>query len=286
MSESERYPKKWTAFGMVILGMLLPLLLVGFFVKSPEDLMAGNVRTFIFLGEILIIIPPVIYAYRKEYNLRELFRWSQVPITALFWAFLAGLGISILVDEMDRLFSIFVSPPDWLTQSMDLFRITSFTDFLLLVGGVSVIAPIAEEIMFRGFLQTSLEYREQDATKAILITALAFAIIHMNSYWVVQIYLFGVALSYFSWRTQSIFPGMIVHMTINGFSILLTNLTFHDQMGWYQMGEHVSPVWLVFGAGAFYIGFKKINQLFPLDERRSQTILEKPEDNETSLYRQ
>ncbi len=286
MPELPRYPKKWAAFGIIFLSILLPFFFAALFVKNPEDLMTGKARSFIFLGEIVIVIPCLLYGLRKGYDLKSLFRWRFVSGAVLLWAFVTGLGISILSDELERLLSYFITPPDWLTQSIDLFRISSITDFILIVGGVALIAPISEEIIFRGFLQTTLEYREQDATKAILITALAFALLHLNSWWVIEIYLLGVALSYFSWRTQSVFPGIIIHMTLNGFSIFLTNMGMRDHLGWYTIGDHVSPIWLVLGAVASYFGFKKLNHIFPLEERNSQTILEKPIESDTTLHQE
>ena len=61
---------------------------------------------------------------------------------------------------------------------------------LFLFLAVVVMAPIGEEVVFRGFLQS---FREQwkDVTRAVLITSLFFAMIHFNPYWTIQIYLLG-----------------------------------------------------------------------------------------------
>lgn len=281
MEEFPRFPKKWTAFGIVLVSIILPFFFAAFFIKDPQSLVEGKGQAFIFVGEALIILPSIFYARRKGYNMKILFRLRMVPGIVILWAILSGLGISILADELDRLLTLVFTPPDWLTQSMDLFHISSIWDLLLMVGGVAVVAPISEELLFRGFLQTTLEFREQDATKAILITALAFALLHLNTWWIVQIYLFGVVLSYFSWRSQSVLPGMFIHMTINGFSLAFSNLTEQEQVGWYELGGHVSPIWLLVAAAALYFGIKKLNAFFPLEERQSETILEIPAVDDT-----
>ena len=280
MEDIGRYPKKWAALGIVFASILLPFIFTAFFIRDQEMLMQGEGQVFIFLGEALILLPSLWYARRKGYTLKALFRWRFVPGAVILWAIVAGLSISVLADELDRLMTYLFNPPEWLTQTMEMFRISYLWDLLLLFGGISVIAPVAEEFLFRGFLQTSLEYREQAATKAILITALAFALLHLNTWWIVQIYLFGVVLSYFSWRTQSVFPGIFVHMTINSFSILFTNLTLREELSWYESGNHVSPVWLVLAAGGLYYSFHMINGFFPLDDRHSETILEAPDEGD------
>ena len=121
-------------------------------------------------------------------------------------------------------------------------------------------------------MQTTLEYRAQDVTKAVLLTALAFALLHMNTWWIIQIYLFGVALSYLSWRTQSVFPGVCTHMGINGMAILFTNLDARNKLGWYEMGSHVSILWLLLAGLGFYFSISGINKLYPLKDRISRTI--------------
>jgi hypothetical protein len=96
----------------------------------------------------------------------------------------------------------------------------------------------------------------------------------MNTFWVVQIYIFGMVLSYYSWRSQSVFPGILIHTGINGTSILLTNLEINNQLGWYEIGEHVSPVWIAFSAFAVYYGFKSLTETYPLETRHSDTIIQ------------
>jgi hypothetical protein len=83
-----------------------------------------------------------------------------------------------------------------------------------------------------------------------------------------------MVLSYYSWRSQSVFPGILIHTGINGTSILLTNLEINNQLGWYEIGEHVSPVWIAFSAFAVYYGFKSLTETYPLETRQSDTIIQ------------
>jgi len=272
MTSHEAFPKQWAALGVVFLSILLPYFFASFFIDPSQELVLEDIRIYLFLGELFIIAPSLLYLYRKKFDISRVYRLKPISFSLILWSFFFGIGISIIGDELDRLISYFTTPPDWLTQSMEFFIIESIPDALLIIGAIVVIAPLAEELLFRGFLQTTLEYRTQNVTRAILLTALAFAVLHMNTWWIIQIYIFGVALSYLSWRSQSVYPGILTHMGINGWSILLTNLDAKDSLGWYQMGTHVSPVWILAGGILLYLSIVKIHNAFPLHSRRSETI--------------
>lgn len=273
------FPSKFAAFGYLILGIFLPYFLIVLIIQDPESLLSGNNRYYIFMSEIFIILPPLIYLRSKSFSIKKVLRIRSAPLHVLAVSLLTGIAISILGDEIDRLISYFISPPEWISESFEIFQITSFTDFIFIFGGIAIIAPIAEELLFRGFLQTSLEYQNQNILRAVLITSLAFSLLHMNTFWVVQIYIFGMVLSYYSWRSQSVLPGIFIHTGINGTSILLTNLEISNQLGWYEIGEHVSPVWIAVSAFAVYYGFKTLTETYPLDTRQSDTIIPPDEGN-------
>jgi membrane protease YdiL (CAAX protease family) len=78
------------------------------------------------------------------------------------------------------------------------------------IGVVVLAAPLIEELMFRGFFQRILEYRQGDITKSVLLSAMVFALIHFNPWWIVQIYLMGLFMGYMAWRTDSIWPSFLL----------------------------------------------------------------------------
>jgi len=278
MNQNE-FPTKIAAFGYLILGIFLPYFLIVLIIQDPESLLTGNNRYYVFMSEIFIIIPPLIYLRSRSFPIKKVLRLRSAPMHILAVSLLTGIAISILGDEIDRLISYFISAPEWISESFDFFQITSFTDFVFIFGGIAIIAPIAEELLFRGFLQTSLEYHNQNILRAVLITSLAFSLLHMNTFWVVQIYIFGMVLSYFSWRSQSVLPGILIHTGINGTSILLTNLEMTNQLDWYEIGEHVSPIWIAVSLFAVYYGFKSLTETYPLETRESDTIIQSDDSN-------
>ncbi|MBS1271595.1 MAG: hypothetical protein MAGBODY4_00727 [Candidatus Marinimicrobia bacterium] len=281
MTRHDKYPGRLAAFGLVFLSILLPYFFAALFISPEGGAIPDSARIYIFIGEIFIILPSAVYVLRRQFSIRRVYRLKAVEAPAFLWALVIGVSISVLGDEFDRLISIIIEPPEWLADSLVFFQINTFGEFLLIFGALVVVTPVAEELLFRGFLQTTLEYHTQDVTKSVLLTALAFALLHMNTWWIIQIYLFGIALSYLSWRTQSVVPGIAAHMGINGLSLFFSNID-PEHLGWYEMGNHVSVLWLGLAGAGLYYGFREINRMFPLKDRDSQTISPADAPQETS----
>ena len=102
---------------------------------------------------------------------------------------------------------------------MDRFFRTSFDAWILAVFGV-LVAPLMEELFFRGFLYPVLARRLGIAVSVVL-TAIGFALVHaqqLGRAWgpVLIIFLVGVALTTARARAKSVAAGWLIHFAYNG----------------------------------------------------------------------
>jgi len=81
-----------------------------------------------------------------------------------------------------------------------------------------VIAPVVEELLFRGLGYTLLQTLF-GALPAILVVGVAFGAWHGLLWALLVLVPFGCALAYIRYRTGSVYPGMIVHALFNAFAI-------------------------------------------------------------------
>lgn len=83
--------------------------------------------------------------------------------------------------------------------------------------GMMVIAPICEELFFRGFLFRALAASRLGAAGAIVITALVWAGLHINKSWpgMAAMLFTGIVWGFVRWRTQSTLATMAVHALNN-----------------------------------------------------------------------
>jgi membrane protease YdiL (CAAX protease family) len=127
---------------------------------------------------------------------------------AVYSAFLAVFGLRAQVD----LVPIFaeLSSPWW-----------------LLLAGI-VVAPVVEELFFRGFVYAGLAER-YSWRKAAVISSALFALIHLQLTAIVPIFILGYIFAYLYRRSGSIWPAVLMHVSTNalglGAAYLLSRIT-------------------------------------------------------------
>jgi membrane protease YdiL (CAAX protease family) len=92
---------------------------------------------------------------------------------------------------------------------------------LLLIIGIGVLAPIAEELFFRGLLYDF--FRQKTGVRgAILISSTLFGLAHFDSLAVVlSSFVMGLAMAYAVERTHSLWISIFMHVATNAGALLL-----------------------------------------------------------------
>lgn len=91
-------------------------------------------------------------------------------------------------------------------------------DFLYLLVAVSVVAPVVEEMTFRGMLYRYLRGRT-GVLAAVLISATIFAIVHLYLILLPILFVTGIVLALIAERYNSILPSILLHALNNGVSL-------------------------------------------------------------------
>ena len=99
---------------------------------------------------------------------------------------------------------------------------------------ISLLAPILEELLFRGAIQGHLQGVLKHPWVAILIASLLFGVVHMNPAQIPFAFLLGAMFGWLYYRTGSLLPGIIGHVLNNSIAavsmILYGDATIEEQM--------------------------------------------------------
>lgn len=222
------------------------------------DVQNVNLMVAMLLGEILIPVPMIIWIIKNKYDMKRLLRLNSVKSGLWLPAIISSLGILILLDEFDRLISIFFSMPENQMANIEaLMQIEDLMSAIMVIGIVVIIGPFIEELVFRGFFQGVLEKRINKVKYSIMISAACFALLHFNIWWLIQIYIIGIFLAYFAFYSNSIFLPFLLHMLNNGLSVLLAQ--FPDtKFDWYIWKGHINPFILIIAIVALFYGMNQI----------------------------
>lgn len=137
-------------------------------------------------------------------------------IVAWFVATLIGAAIALGLGEL----GVEIQP-----QAAE--RALALVDPWLIVLAVVVIAPVAEEIFFRGVVYNAWR-REHGRTRALFGSSVLFAVIHPSLVALVPIFLVGLGLAWLYERTRSLLACIVMHATFNGIAVILALLARYD----------------------------------------------------------
>ncbi|HED11323.1 MAG TPA: CPBP family intramembrane metalloprotease [Caldithrix abyssi] len=260
-----KFPEPLEALLLVLVifsGILLLTITIGV-VARALDLSSNldrNLELLLFFLESLFLIIPWIYARKRGFDTVALFRLGPASRQVYYYAFVMGLSLIVLTDEMERLIAIFMPMPDNLADMMKPLYVSGFTEWLIVLTGSVVIASVAEEALFRGFLQVSLE-KKGDVTRAVVLTSVSWTIIHMNPYWAIQIFFMGIFLGYIAQQVNSIRPAILIHAMNNLLALLVINFEIDADIPYYSFNGHVSPWVLVIAVAMLYYSIRGIGRL-------------------------
>jgi len=130
--------------------------------------------------------------------------------SALGWTFLALVAYLVLTS----IYTVLVDPPSEQLPSgledADTDLALALATGLLLIG----IAPLAEEVFFRGFLYQAFRNSFGVLPGAVL-SGLIFGAIHLEFFKLVQLAVLGVILALLFEKTRSLWPPIILHAVNN-----------------------------------------------------------------------
>ena len=137
-----------------------------------------------------------------------------------------GLSIPFIVAGMLflNLCSEFLGLPDlmqdtFLAMSRNVFGIISIT----------IMAPLVEELLFRGAIQGHLLRKGMNPWAALFIASAIFGIIHMNPVQIPFAFAIGMIFGWLYYRTGSLVPGIVGHFLNNSIAcIQMATLTKED----------------------------------------------------------
>jgi membrane protease YdiL (CAAX protease family) len=141
-------------------------------------------------------------------------RANPIPRAGRGWVIAAGLaGLVFVGAGMTLAFRLSDLPPEAFQPP----PVPLWTLVPLLVM-VSVVAGVCEEVGIRGYLQKPVEEAGRPVV-AVLLSATVFVLLHTNKEWFLAqaapMFLAGVWYGYYTARTDSIYPMVVVHTLID-----------------------------------------------------------------------
>jgi membrane protease YdiL (CAAX protease family) len=140
---------------------------------------------------------------------------------------LATWPIMMAAITMTMFFAKLFSGQDYQMQRhQQLEMITEYTQLplrIMIVFVAVIIAPLLEEMLFRGFIQTTIRSflnTKNSAWPAIAASSVFFAIMHADAGHWPALFILGVCLGYSYEKSGSLFRPIFIHLFFNAYSVM------------------------------------------------------------------
>jgi membrane protease YdiL (CAAX protease family) len=213
--EAQAYAVPWsiadTWLGVALLILFSAGMLAAVFLGYGRQYL-DNVGV-IFL-EMVYLVPVVLILAVRGIHWRHL-GFGAFPLKILgigFGLLIAGYAVIIIHNAILYYFGL--SPQG--EQIFDVFSQLDAPIWFFITG--AVIAPLVEEIFFRGFLFQGFR-QKYGWMPAIFLSSAIFGAAHLDPVSLIPTFVLGCVLAYMYHRSNSVWPGIIFHAAINSFSL-------------------------------------------------------------------
>jgi membrane protease YdiL (CAAX protease family) len=211
----------------VIFLLFLVLFLVPAIIANPKAWTSGISRDSDVLLVITLVLSPA--ALMLTIVMRWL-RWRRTDSSWPVWiennsarhaAMGALVGVAALAGGLafytlaEKFLNYHPDKEEWAKQLMA--RVPDMTLFLkaLLITGLAVMAPLAEETYFRGMLLRSF-VKSGHTVFGVIVSSALFALLHFETIGFVEKFSLGLLFAWLYLRTGSLTASMVAHATNNG----------------------------------------------------------------------
>jgi membrane protease YdiL (CAAX protease family) len=204
-----------TIFEVNIIYLLVAMLLVtlGAYFQSL------NIKTGLLITEyILVLLPVIVFIKWKKMSLKKVLKLNKLNLKHG----LLVMAITVLIYPVALFFNLIMMTIISLfttIKSLPVPTAGNFKEYVGLFFIIAISAGICEEIFFRGMLLSV--YKKKYKKLAIVITAVMFGIFHFNLQNLLAPTILGLIFGYLVYLTDSIFAGIIGHITNNGLAVTL-----------------------------------------------------------------
>lgn len=221
-----------TAIYLIAILVNLGIQLLGSVVLVVAGAVSGSAEVSSVLNYVLMALLQTGFMLAFVLYVKKTDRGIAFPVRVPKWydILLALLAAAICVF-------CFIFPAQWFAVLLDKigynfsteFPIGGVTDTILCVLVTVIIAPVCEELVFRGALLTGLT-KKFGIVPSVLLSGLAFSLMHMNPEQTVYQFFMGCACAYLAICSGSVVVPVLVHAGNNLIAIIFefTGTAFLD----------------------------------------------------------
>ena len=158
---------------------------------------------------------------KKEWKRIKFWTFSKMSICLFFLCLLLGFPFNLFMGGMIYFTRLTELTPRYHEMMSNIAGNNLFHEIIVIV----ILAPILEEIIFRGTILRRLMETSMKTRFVVLLQAILFGAVHLNIVQGIYTFVIGILLGIIYIRHKSIWAVIIIHSTFNLFAVLIANLS-------------------------------------------------------------
>ncbi len=224
-------------------GGILTLVIFGFDLESAP---VNSLRLMTVAGQVLFILLPALLFAKWVYG--DVSDIISVKLPEYLELILFSIGIIILIpllqsylyiqnyfieyiaansEMVNSIKNLFDSLNELVDKTYgNLLKADSVPEMFFVIIVIAIVPAISEEVMFRGYIQRSFEFKMKPVWAA-LITAFFFGVYHFNPYGLFPLIALGFYFGFAAYISKSLIVPMFLHF-LNNFGAVILYFIFGD----------------------------------------------------------
>ena len=238
---------------LILFGLLISLIIIGaelgkiiiessfgagsFEAVIKSDGSSEKYRNALWIFQLIsttlpILLCPVLFSYiivhEPDNYLKTSFEFPWPLLVIVFLIMILSSPVMEFISNINESFNL----PKWMRDEEDalkklsdnMMQMKTIGSMIFNLVFIGLVTAIAEELLFRGALQTILMRWTKNKHAAVWITAILFSAFHMEFFGFIPRLFLGVLFGYFVAWSGSIWPSIWAHFINNGTVVVITYL--------------------------------------------------------------
>jgi uncharacterized protein len=219
--KKEYLPNIKKSIGLLVLYELLVQLVLTMILLMASRVMNIDIQDPLLMSSLTVCgLILSIKMLRRKYtvDVKSMLAFKKIKVIHFIPITLIMIGLNILVSEIGN-FTTRIIPINSLWENIFNTALGHSSVWKVFIS-VAVVAPIVEEVLFRGLILRGY-LKHHSVRKSLIISSLLFGIAHFNPWQFVTAVIIGVVLGWLYERTDSIVPAVYAHALNNSMSFIV-----------------------------------------------------------------
>lgn len=207
------------------------------------------------INQVLALLLPALVVIRIfGLSVKQILPFKKVSGVKIATASVMIIGMAVLTDYLIFFTEKILPISQTLSETYEKYmNVTGVFSYLYLFAFLCIIPGFCEEIFFRGFCQTGL-VKHYGVKWGIVITALIFAVAHLNPFYLHLYFLLGLVISWLFQSSKTLWIPIICHVVNNWWTFTLYSLGVKLPLGGALLGPTLVTNLIIIGAGLAVFG--------------------------------